>query len=280
MGYIKSPMNYTGGKYKLLNQILPLFPNEINTFIDLFCGGCNVGINVNANKIICNDICEEVINVYKGIQKNGVENSLLLVKDTINYFNLSKTNEEGFYNIRKYYNDGNKEWYVFYAMLTNAFNYQIRFNKKGEYNMPFGKNRSSFNNNLEKNFIKFSQEISSKNIFFTNFSFDKLNVNKLNENDFVYIDPPYLISTASYNEQDGWNKDKELLLYQLCDDLNAKGIKFAMSNVLKHKGKENIMLMDWSKKYNINYLNYNYNNCNYHKKNKECESVEVLIMNY
>jgi site-specific DNA-adenine methylase len=52
---IKSPLNYIGGKYKLLEQILPLFPKEIKTFIDLFAGGCNVGLNVKAEKIICND---------------------------------------------------------------------------------------------------------------------------------------------------------------------------------------------------------------------------------
>ena len=49
---IKSPLNYVGGKYKLLPQILPLFPDNINTFVDLFGGGFNVGINVKANKII------------------------------------------------------------------------------------------------------------------------------------------------------------------------------------------------------------------------------------
>ncbi len=37
--YIQSPLNYTGGKYKLLNQLIPLFPKNINTFIDLFGGG-------------------------------------------------------------------------------------------------------------------------------------------------------------------------------------------------------------------------------------------------
>ena len=59
--YIKSPMNYIGGKYKLLPQILPHFPNYIGTFVDLFSGGCNVSINVNANKIICNDINKKII---------------------------------------------------------------------------------------------------------------------------------------------------------------------------------------------------------------------------
>ena len=52
---IKSPLNFTGGKYKLLPQLLPLFPDDIDTFVDLFCGGCNVALNVTAKKIICND---------------------------------------------------------------------------------------------------------------------------------------------------------------------------------------------------------------------------------
>ena len=52
---IKSPLNYIGGKAKILDQILPLFPKEIDNFIDLFAGGCNVGINVRANKVYFND---------------------------------------------------------------------------------------------------------------------------------------------------------------------------------------------------------------------------------
>ena len=54
MTYIKSPLNYTGGKFKLLNQIVPLFPKKIDTFVDLFAGGMNVGANTNANSLIVN----------------------------------------------------------------------------------------------------------------------------------------------------------------------------------------------------------------------------------
>ena len=53
--YVASPMNYIGGKFKLLPQILPLFPKKINKFVDLFCGGCNVAINTKANKIKANE---------------------------------------------------------------------------------------------------------------------------------------------------------------------------------------------------------------------------------
>ncbi len=52
---IQSPLNYTGGKYKLLSQILPHFPQDIDCFVDLFCGGGNVGINAKCNKVIFND---------------------------------------------------------------------------------------------------------------------------------------------------------------------------------------------------------------------------------
>lgn len=277
---IKSPMNYVGGKYKLLPQILPLFPKDINTFVDLFCGGFNVGVNVEANKIIGNDSCKEVIEVYKGIQKEGLENSLNLIKNEISKYNLSKTNEEGFKQIRSLYNEGNKEWYIFYAMLTHAFNYQIRFNKKGEYNMPFGRNRSYFNPTLERNFIKFAKAIEEKNIIFTNHNFKDLKINLLNKDDFVYLDPPYLITCASYNEQGGWNEEEEYSLLNLCDNLNNNSIKFALSNVLEHKGLKNEILMKWANSYKIHYLNYNYNNCNYQDKNKDSETIEVLITNY
>ena len=278
---IKSPLNYTGGKYKLLPQILPYFPNDINTFIDSFAGGCNVGINVKANNIICNDSNKVVIDLMHNWNRLNSEQALKILEQTINKYNLSKTNEEGFKNIRQDYNDGNKSWNIFYAMLTNAFNYQIRFSKQGNYNMPFGRNRSSFNPTLKKNFIKYIDKLNNINISFTNEDFRDVKMDNLNNNDFVYCDPPYLISCASYNEQDGWNKDCEKDLLNLLDSLNNKGIKFALSNVLENKGKSNDILKDWCKKYNTIHLNNTYGNCNYHAKDKSSNNTdEVLIINY
>ena len=274
--YIKSPMNYMGGKYKLLNQILPLFPKDINTFVDLFTGGCNVAVNVSANKIIANDLCTQVIDTYKGIQNNNTEKAIEMIEKIINEYDLSKENKEGYLELRSNYNYGNKEWYVFYTLLAYSFNNQIRFNKKGEFNMPFGKR--CFNIVLKKKFKDFSTAIHNKNITFTNENFKDLNMDKLGENDFVYLDPPYLVTEATYNT--GWNEETERDLLSLCDKLNDKGIKFAISNVLEHNGSKNKILIDWSKKYNVNYLNYDYSNCNYHKKDNGHKSVEVLITNY
>lgn len=65
--YIKSPINYIGNKYKLIGQIIPLFPDNIDTFIDVFGGSGTVLINTKANKYIYNDINQYVSNIFKGL---------------------------------------------------------------------------------------------------------------------------------------------------------------------------------------------------------------------
>ena len=134
---------------------------------------------------------------------------------------------------------------------------------------------------MKNNLIEFINEISKDKYSFTNFSFDKVNLDKLSENDFIYCDPPYLITNATYNEKDGWNEKEENKLYSLLDEVNKRGIKFALSNVLENKGKENLILKEWSKKYNVHHLNMTYGNCSYHAKNKTKNTTdEVLITNY
>ena len=278
---IKSPLNYVGGKFKLLPQILPLFPDNINTFYDMFCGGCNVGVNIKANKIVCNDKEQVVINLMNDWKQINSNQALRLLKETIDKYKLSKTNEEGFKNIRNDYNRGEQSWHMFYAMLTNAFNYQIRFNKNGEYNMPFGRNRSYFNPTLKSRFVKFINRLNNINIEFLNKDFRYLEPKELNDKDFVYFDPPYLVTCAAYNEKDGWNQRNDIDLMNLCDRLNDNNVKFAISNVFESKGKSNDMLKKWSNKYNVYHLNNTYANCNYHTKNKSKNNTdEVLITNY
>ena len=76
---IKSPLNYIGGKYKLLPQILPLFPEHINTFVDLFAGGLDVSINVEAEHVICNDINNYVIGLFEYFQHYTIDELINMV---------------------------------------------------------------------------------------------------------------------------------------------------------------------------------------------------------
>lgn len=277
--YIKCPLNYVGGKTKLLPQILPLFPTNIDTFIDLFCGGANVAVNVKANKIVAIDINLPIIELYRTFQNLSIETILSYIQDRINEYKLDKTNKEGYLTFRKNYN-ANKNPLDLFILICYSFNNQIRFNSKGDFNMPFGKDRSSFNNRIKENLINFHSAI--KDIKFASERFRDFNIDELKENDFVYVDPPYLITCASYNERNGWNEKDENDLCELLDRLNAKGIKFALSNVLTHKGQKNEILNNWlnNNHYNVHHLNVNYSNCNYQVKDKVSKSDEVLITNY
>lgn len=296
---IKSPLNYTGGKYKLLPQILPYFPEDINNFIDLFCGGCNVAINVEAEGIIlCNDIEPSIIELFKEFKNKDINYILDYIEDIINKYELSNTSKFGYeyygsnssdgvaqYNKTNYlklrtdYNKDRSNPLLFYVVLIFAFSNQIRFNSKGEFNMPV--NKRDFNNNLKNNLISFVNKIHNLNIEFTNYDFRELELDRLRKNDFIYCDPPYLVTCASYNEQDGWNEEKEKSLLELLDKANSLGIRFALSNVIEDKGKTNKILKKWSEKYNTIHLNHSYGNCNYHAKDKSKNSTdEVLIINY
>lgn len=300
---IKSPLNYTGGKAKLLNQILPLFPKEIDNFFDLFCGGCNVGINVPANHIHFNDSNKDLISLYKCLNKVNVNNITNEIYKIINLYNLSLVSKNGYefykcnssdglgkYNRDKYnklkddYNNMKKDkttYILLYVLIVYAFNNQIRFNKKGEFNLPVGKR--DFNKNMEEKLTTFINELQAKQCTFTCSDFRKFDVNQFSKNDFVYVDPPYLITCASYNEQNGWNDEDEISLLDFLDKLNNKSIKFALSNVLTSKGKKNSILIKWlksNKNYKAIHLDYNYSNCNYQTKVKNENCDEVLIINY
>lgn len=273
--YVKSPLNYVGGKYKLLPQIIPFMPNNIRHFVDLFGGGFNVGINVDCEVTIYNDIESHVVELMEYLSNKDID-FLQQIEDLITKYNLSKENAEGFNKLREYYNEENNSPMVFYTLICYAFNYQIRFNRDGKYNMPFGKNRSSFNPSLKQKFIEFVKALHKKNCVFCNYSFDEFNFSGLCNSDLVYCDPPYFNSVASYNEQGGWTENDEKKLLDILDMLNENYIKFALSNNLKY---DNPFLNNWKDKYNVHYLNGNYSNCNYHKIDRS-KDIEVLITNY
>ena len=101
LNYVHSPLNYIGGKRKLLSQIIPLFPKNISTFVDLFCGGCNVGINVAAEKVIFNDNLVYLVDMYKTFRENTIEEVVFYIENRIREFELSLTNKDGYLALRE-----------------------------------------------------------------------------------------------------------------------------------------------------------------------------------
>lgn len=302
MNYIKSPLNYTGGKYKLLPDIMHLIPRGINTFVDLFCGGGDVTINTEAKRIIANDINSNVCNIlsmFSNMDKDYVFSNIdgLIARYGLSdvskygyeYYGCESNSGLGSYNGERYnrmrndFNNMSKEdknYYItLFTIILFSFNNQIRFNGKGEFNMPVGKR--DFNKNSREKLNAFMERIKKINLEVINKDFRSIDMETLTCEDFVYCDPPYLITCATYNENGGWTQNDENDLYDLLDTLDGRNIRFAVSNVFENKGKVNESLVKWSEKYNVVHLNKDYHNCNYHSIDKSLNTTdEVLIMNY
>ena len=301
---IPSPLNYIGGKYKLLPQILPLFPKISGTFIDLFCGGCNVGINVNADRVILNDTDENLRYLYNTFKNMDKDVLLKMIEDIIEKYGLSRSdiygyehygcesgkglgeyNKQPYLKLRENFNEHTNFDYYYYAFLNvlivYSFNNQIMFNSNGKFNLPVGKR--DYNTKMQKKLSDFIDRMKEGNFVITSTDFEVFSLDGYGENDFIFADPPYLITCATYNEQGGWNEDKERALYKFLDKANEQGIRFALSNVLRSKGKENAILLKWledNPQYRTISLDYNYSNSNYQTKDRSSGSEEVLIVNY
>ncbi len=305
--FIKSPINYTGNKYRLLPQFQKYFPKKMNLFVDLFCGGATVGINVTADEIIMIDNNPRVISLLKYLSEENIDTIISNVEQLIQKYNLTysakygyksykKTikdnnglkefNKEGFYKLRNNYNNlkdknTNSANAMLYTLMIYGFNNDIRFNKFGEYNLPVGK--TDFNKNNYNKIIQYNKRVKEKNIKFICTDYNSAEArNYIYQADFVYVDPPYLITTAVYNEGNNWNDMKESELISLLDELNKNNIKFALSNVLTKVGVENSILKNWlaiNKNVTINNMDYHYRSCSYNKKDRNANEQEVLITN-
>jgi len=260
---LQSPLNYTGSKFKLLPQLLPLFPQN-TTFFDPFVGGGSVSLNVNYTKIIANDIIKPLVQFYQWLQITDWETVL----DEINKKNIPKDNQNKYLELRERFNQ-QKDFIDFFILVSSCTNNMMRFNKKLIFNQTWGKR--NFNPATEQKLKQYHQKLyKNENIQFLNKNFFELEINE----GFVYLDPPYCITEAGYNAY--WSKELELKLYDFVDNLNNKGIKFILSGVLEHKGVKNPFI-DRMKKYDVIPLSMNYKKV---AKIKEGITQEIIIKNY
>lgn len=296
---LRSPLFYVGDKYKLIAEIKQYFPKKINKFIEPFAGGGSVFLNIQAKQYYLNDIDKHVYQLHNFLRKEAKNcmNFLTKVENVIDEYKLSKSfredlvpsslkqeykktfyakfNKKGFEKLRTDYNNSTKRQPLYlYILLIYGFNRMLRFNAENKYNLPVG--NVDFNKNVMNALNDYFHYVENKNINWHNLDYKKFIENiKINKTDFVYLDPPYLITFSEYNKL--WNIDKEKELLNTLDVLHSKGIKFAISNVTHYKNKTNKLFIEWSRKYYSHSIKSNY--ISYHD-NSIKKFKEVLITNY
>lgn len=294
---IRSPFFYVGDKYKLMEQLQKLFPENISSYYEPFVGGGSSFLNTNAKKYFLNDIDSNIINLHNyflnqpnkeefinqlitQIKKYKLSCSLLSddvpqeLKQMYPKTYYAKYNSNSYKKLKSDYNENNDNE-LLYLLLIYGFNHMIRFNSKKEFNLPVG--NVDFNKNVKRAIENYLDFVKNKNINFFNFDFEIfLERQTFEKNDFIYFDPPYLISMSEYNSL--WNEEKEKKLYSLLDDLNDKNIKWGITNLLNHKGKHNEYLSKWMRKYKVYEIKSNY--ISFNDNTKKMGSKEVYVTNY
>ena len=239
----ESPLNYTGSKSKMVGFIKDNLPQtKMDTFVDAFGGGFNVGVNIDGS-VIYNDINYFVEGLLQSFRDVDTLDYLKGIDKLIQKYNLSPNNSEAYNRIRADYNSqplGKRDPIMLYTTILYGFQQQIRFNGSHDFNNPSGSRY--FNDKLLEKFISFSREIKEKHVNFETGSYDNLR-KYVKHGSFFYFDPPYTNTLGVYNDGKrgfkGWNKQDDLDLMNLCDKLDNQGTRFAMSNLLEHKGISN-----------------------------------------
>lgn len=302
---VASPLNYTGGKYRLLPQILPHFPKRIDRMVDLFCGGCNVGLNAGCSQVTFNDRNGPLLGLLRLLQQRERGELFEQLEGLIDRYGLSRSDVWsyahygcesgsglGAYNrgpylaLRADYNrlrgHNPQEELMLFLLIAYSFNNQIRFNRSGEYNLPVGKR--DFNRRMREKLGAFIDRLQCGDYRFTQYDFRQFPLDGLDEHSLVYADPPYLVGRATYNEQGGWSETDERDLLAWLDQLHGRGVPFALSNLLTSRGRQNRLLLDWlahnEGRYRAIDLRYTYANASYHGKQRQAEAREVLVVNY
>lgn len=187
----KPPLKWAGGKRWLIPYLVPIWnDHRQRRLVDPLCGGLAVPLALKPARALLNDINPHLINFYQWLQKG------LKIK-------LEMTNDEAtFYKYRKRFNalirqgklDTKRSAEYFYYLNRTCYNGLCRFNRRGEFNVPFGKYKRI---NYLTDFAEYKRALAG-----WQFSHSDFQTIELDKDDFVYADPPYDVEFTSYSQED------------------------------------------------------------------------------
>lgn len=275
---IQSPLNYTGSKTKMVPIIKEYLPQDsLHTFIDVFGGGFNVGINISAERVIYNDINPFVEGLIQSFSLDTYK-YLTYVSKLIQKYGLAPNETENYVALRDKYNSTpipERDPRMLYTLILYGFQQQIRFNANHGFNNPIGSRW--FNECLLSKFITFARCSKSKNVEYLNVSFERL-IDQITPDTFVYADPPYRSTLGVYNDGkrgfEGWTIEHEKRLCLFLDQIHQREAKFMLSYVLQVEDFYNADVANWVQRNNYHIIDIEIPQGRYNNRR------EVLIINY
>lgn len=225
-------VKWVGGKRQLIDTLSPLLPKRIVTYCEPFVGGGALLFHLQPKVAYVNDINKDLICVYTVIKKYVNE----LIEELKKYRNES----DFFYSIRDL--DRDRDKYCSLSDIERAariiylnktcFNGLYRVNNAGEFNSPFGHYRNP--NIVNEPVLRaVSAYFNNATVYLSAIDYSEV-LSSIKKGTFVYLDPPYdpVSETSNFTgySKGGFSKDDQVRLFECCNDLNRRGIKFMLSN--------------------------------------------------
>jgi DNA adenine methylase len=234
---LRPPLKWAGGKRWLVPHLLPIWQSQsCERLVEPFCGGLAVAIGLMPKQALLNDINPHLVNFYRWLRR-GLSAQPVKMRNA----------EAVFYGNRRRFNDllsqdeaqSPEAAALFYYLNRTGYNGLCRFNRKGTFNVPFGKYRT----------INYLTDFSPYKSAFRHWHFAVTDFEKieLREGDFVYADPPYDVQFTQYS-QGGFSWDDQVR--------TAKWLaKHEGPVVLSNQATDRVVKLYKSLGYDVHFLN-------------------------
>lgn len=269
------PLKIQGIKSKLIPHIKKLAQYNYNLYIEPFMGSGVVGFNLAPKKAIFSDTNPHIINFYNSIKNGYIHRNEVTSFLKSEGEKLLKNGNEYYLVVRDRFNKY-KEPLDFLFLNRSCFNGLIRFNLKGNFNVPYCKKDNRFSKSYITKIINqidwVSKLIAKNDYIFKCCGFEESIIIAKN-GDFIYCDPPYINRHADYFNK--WTDDDETSLYNC---LNNTESSFMLSNWHSNIYRKNAYMDKFWNKFNLNFVEHFYHLGA--KENNRNAMKEVLIINY
>jgi DNA adenine methylase len=270
------PIKSQGIKTKLIPWIASIVPSNFNgLWIEPFMGTGVVAFNIAPNDALLCDTNPHLINFYAAIAAGKITPEIVRHYLTIEGEKLLKKGEVHYYEIRDRFNQEHQP--LDFLFLNRAgFNGMIRFNKKGDFNIPFCRKPQRFApayiTKIVNQVAYTAKLLKIKPFQFKCQSFENT-IRTGSSNDIIYCDPPYIDRHVDY--YNGWNENHEQTLYE---ELSATKSKFILSTWHHNDYRENKYIKLIWNKFNILTREHFYH-LGAHEQNRN-PMIEAIITNY
>ncbi len=222
-------LKWAGGKYRVLDKILRELPTG-SRFVEPFAGSCAVYLNVSFKKALVCDANPDLIHIYQYIQREGKD----FIQSCQSLFTPETNTKKRYLELREEFNacqDPRRRAVLLVYLNRHSFNGLVRYNAKGQFNVPFGKYKAPYFPLTEM--MDFFQKTREIDTHFVCCDFRETFIN-LQKGDVVYCDPPYvpLSETSSFTTYAGneFSIDDQRDLATLSQTAHAKNIPVILSN--------------------------------------------------